>query len=254
MLWNSTGERIRKVLCGAVIIKRMYVLTAAHCVYEITRNGRVGAQYTIKMGTRKPYNSALPSVNRAIEQVYIHPKYNHSTSDYDIALIRLGRPIEFQQGRIEAVTIPRPGTTDMCNELESSAYLTAGWGVRQNENPLAISFNSRVLRGLYMPVVTQDTCKTAYRNLLVSDNMICAGTGAGGSDTCRGDSGGPATAYDAHSGKWLLMGLISWGDAQCAKVGTYTVFTRMSNFHAWVKDTIAQDRVAPTPSCSLGRK
>jgi secreted trypsin-like serine protease len=43
-----------------------------------------------------------------------------------------------------------------------------------------------------VPIVPFDTCKTDYApvsRLTITENQICAGTGA--VDTCAGDSGGP---------------------------------------------------------------
>ncbi|XP_009580901.1 PREDICTED: coagulation factor IX-like, partial [Fulmarus glacialis] len=66
-------------------------------------------------------------------------------------------------------------------------------------------------------------------------NMFCAGFPAGGSDTCGGDSGGPYTTEI--EGTWFLTGITSWGE-ECAKPGKYGIYTRVSKYLKWIKETV----------------
>ncbi|KFW09250.1 Coagulation factor IX, partial [Fulmarus glacialis] len=56
-----------------------------------------------------------------------------------------------------------------------------------------------------------------------------------GSDTCGGDSGGPYTTEI--EGTWFLTGITSWGE-ECAKPGKYGIYTRVSKYLKWIKETV----------------
>ena len=60
---------------------------------------------------------------------------------------------------------------------------TDGWNVAQ----------SALLQAAQVPLISSNVCngEEVYNNALSSDSMICAGYLEGGTDACRGDSGGP---------------------------------------------------------------
>ena len=55
------------------------------------------------------------------------------------------------------------------------------------------SSTSSVLKAAQVPLISSDLCNSeqVYGNTLSSDSMICAGYREGGTDACKGDSGGP---------------------------------------------------------------
>ena len=63
--------------------------------------------------------------------------------------------------------------------------------------------------------------------------MICAGYPQGGTDSCQGDSGGPLSCYDATKSRFVLGGIISFGDG-CAQPEQYGVYTKVKQVVSWV--------------------
>ena len=107
-----------------------------------------------------------------------------------------------------------------------------------------------ILQEAPMPVVSNHECAAKLakapekglrhdnRTWTITDNMICAGDpGKTKSGGCYGDSGGPLACKNA-AGKWLLEGIVSWGDPDCSSANHYTVFTRVTNFQQWIEDKI----------------
>lgn len=50
----------------------------------------------------------VSSVNVSVESITVHPEFNPETDTYDLALIRLSRPIKFEK-RISPICLPNPG-------------------------------------------------------------------------------------------------------------------------------------------------
>ena len=84
---------------------------------------------------------------------------------------------------------------------------------------------------------------------------MCAGSEAGGQDSCEGDSGGPLVVK-GKNGRWSLAGIISWGigcgdrSVVCVIVTILKVtcnnnfrnrpgvYTRISEFRNWIRNVI----------------
>ena len=88
-----------------------------------------------------------------------------------------------------------------------------------------------------VPIISQSTCQKDYPWETIDDTMICAGYPEGGKDTCVGDSGGPMVCEA--DGKYILEGVLSWGDG-CARPGNYgPVYTAVSKYLPWIENIIS---------------
>lgn len=64
----------------------------------------------------------LPYTERAAAKKIVHPKYNFYTYEYDLALVKLEKPLEFA---LHIAPICLPGSDDLL--IGESAIIT-GWG------------------------------------------------------------------------------------------------------------------------------
>lgn len=202
-----------ETFCAGSLISSIYVLTAAHCVDGQTK-------FHIRAGTNSSHSGGeIVGVAQVIH-------YPYRSLIYDIALLRLERPIYGEN--IKPIALPSMGEP----VAENVFVNVAGWG-KMDEIEVIFPEN---LQEVDIPIVNHEECATIYRNMVlrknVTDNMICAGImGQGGKAPCIGDSGGPAV-YNKK-----LIGIVSWG-FKCASGEYPAVFTKVSGFVNWIYKTI----------------
>lgn len=77
----------------------------------------------------------------AIQDLYIHPKWNHHTTDNDLAMIRLDQPATLN-GRVNTICLPEP---EYQFPPELNVQLLAGVLLRKVANPPLFSCRLRCL-------------------------------------------------------------------------------------------------------------
>ncbi|SDQ44858.1 Trypsin [Actinopolyspora saharensis] len=195
--------------CGGTLVAADKVVTAAHCT--MTPGGespRSVRDLSVVLGRKDLRTGAGQSVE--VERVWRHPRYEHFTSGFDVAVLTLSRkvatrPVEMVGAAEE--TPYAPGTT-------GSVY---GWGRTGESEPA-----SPVLRSVRVPVMANSRCARAYESF-DSGGMFCAGYSEGGKDACAGDSGGPFIV------RGRLVGVVSYGNG-CARSGFPGVYTRLARY------------------------
>lgn len=195
--------------CGGAILNANQIITAAHCVTSVTtRFIRAGSTF---------FNTGGQLIQ--VASSVIHPRFNRQNLDFDIAILNLVSPLQFNEncqpikwGRLHSM--PRPG--DMVN--------VTGWGSTREGGPIVTD-----LQLVQVPIVSNEECARAYQSagFPVTDSMLCAGFPEGGRDACQGDSGGPLTYEDG------LFGTVSWG-LGCARPGFYGVYGNVPFMADWI--------------------
>ena len=89
-----------------------------------------------------------------------------------------------------------------------------------------------------VPVVTNQRCATAFRQLaVIGPNQMCAG-GEDRRDSCRGDSGGALMAVNETGPPYRAIGLVSFGMKRCGTKNVPAVYTRVGPYLNWIMDNI----------------
>ncbi|XP_010791324.1 elastase-1-like [Notothenia coriiceps] len=203
--------------CGGTLIKRGWVMTAAHCV-DSSRNWRV------VLGDHNINSHEGSEQYMSVSRVHIHPNWNSNNvaGGWDIALLRLSTEASLNN-KVQLGALPPSGQVLPNN---NRCYIS-GWGRTATGGQL-----SAQLKQAYMPIVDHRTCSGyGWWGSTVKDSMVCAGGGR--ESGCQGDSGGPLNC--SINGNWVVHGVTSFvSSSGCNATKKPTVFTRVSAYIGWM--------------------
>ncbi|XP_078028860.1 enteropeptidase isoform X14 [Epinephelus lanceolatus] len=209
-------------LCGASLIGRDWLLTAAHCVYG--KNIHLQSWSAVLGLHSQSDMSSVDVQTRRVDRIVINREYNSQTKQADIAMMHLQQPISFTQF-VQPLCLPAEGQ----NFTAGTRCLIAGWGRVAEQGSLP-----DVLQEAKVPLVLQEQCGLQLPEYTITSSMLCAGHAEGGVDSCQGDSGGPLVCLD--DGHWTLIGVTSFGYG-CGRPQRPGVYARVSAFTSWIAQT-----------------
>ncbi|XP_076308471.1 complement factor B-like isoform X2 [Tachypleus tridentatus] len=237
-------ENFEKLGCGGSIVNKEWILTAAHCFVLKNDDPKkveylVPANVTVKLGLLNVRNSS-DLKEFEVTDIRLHEKFNYTTYDHDIALLKLGRPITYERF-IRPVCLPPAVIPENSTLYQAgqSAFVT-GWG---HDKRVELGHEG-VLKGIdhlkqiRLPIQNHETCLKSLEKTKkeMTDFMICAGDSEGIVDTCKGDSGGPmaqSLVDDAEMNYWVQVGIVSWGIG-CKLRGHYGFYTHVAKLRPWI--------------------
>lgn len=177
--------------CTAIIISPSRIMSAAHCFDEFVFRARLTAG----------------GESREVVRVVNHPegRFSGNRFEHDIAVAELDSPLSFSVKSVTLAPAPQIGET---------IYIF-GYG--------------RITDSLVTDVKNQELFAGMMTVSEVHELFFDALYDGRSSNTCRGDSGGPAYSFDSSTGKLQLSGLVSSGTIDSCTTGDVSVFTNLAN-------------------------
>jgi len=219
----------RAQFCGGTLASPTLVITAAHCVDNLTARDLVAGSFP----DGDLASEAGTVVN--VSAIKVHPRYRPDTQANDIAVLTLAQPLR-------GVATLTPVTEDEAVTLTAARApaSVAGWGAINQREPWRFTSTYRIGSLVVFPesacgeggsfTIDGVTFRGYGPGALDSRVMLCAEGVRGGSpvDSCVGDSGGPLAAGVGDARR--LIGIVSWGLDECATRLGPGVYTRVSAF------------------------
>lgn len=193
-MYSSTSSEKSTFWCGATLISELVVITAAHCVWNLSHDSislLIGAAEHSQTGR---YHS--------VQSVHMHPLYLDKYGNYgsDIALLQLVTPVELSDD-ILPVCIDWKLADITAHLSHRSIGIVMGMGTSE------LGDGTERLRAASLPVASNAHClahqKPDFRKF-VTFTTFCAGW-ENGTGVCNGDSGGGLVFYSRASDQWFLQ-------------------------------------------------
>lgn len=197
--------------------------------------------------TQRPfcdYGTSLCSayLDFGISNIKVHEKFVkdiHGIIRNDIALIRLGRKIIFNEF-LKPVCLPKI----YMKEPDNSTTLTvSGWGKSFEEN------EELAKRAVDVPLLI-DSKVCEYED----EGIFCAAVLSSNRDevrtTCAGDSGGPLM-QQWQKRRMVIEGIVSYGQSNCYSMFFPTHYTRVRNYLNWIEENVNMDDERSSPTRTL---
>jgi len=257
-----------ETLCGASILNKNFLLTAAHCDPGkyidkfIAATGFLNRSMVFDPKFQKePWHEQYGKLLIPLKKFYSHEDYDDVEIYNDIAVVELQYPIIFPKGDLQSrsyQTLVRPvclpsveyedsvvrdkhdGRTEYFSECVVTGYGDTRdyehvYKKEERNNLRKISKSDKpLLQFIELPLVTDRHCQNYWDDL--RPDQICAYKRGEKFDACQGDSGGPLVC-DSYKGayqQYAQIGVVSFGNG-CGKQWP-GVYSRVSQYLPWIKN------------------
>ena len=240
-------------LCGASLISKRVILTAAHCVDVFG-----ASDLRIKAASPTGEQRRLKNLPR-VKEVIIHPGFDpKNLASDDIALIILRSDVSFNN-YLKPIKVITEQNTDVLLENHfrdlPGIMMSTGWGSR--ETPGRFPVHSNILQEVNVRAVgvtKTDLHDDLFRDMLTADynmnndiidfiqindsNVLLTKGEVAETGNCVGDSGGPLVYYE--EGKEpLLIGITSYAVGGKEVCKGLVGFTNIQGYQGWLSQYLS---------------
>lgn len=203
--------------CGGILIRKDFVLTAAHC-----KNGR--EDMTVVLGAHNISKEENSQQHLRVAAYHPHPNYD-GKQEYDIMLLKLKHNAKLNK-YVKPIGLPKKDGKTPANVN----CVVAGWG-RTGAQETA----SDVLRETTEKVQFSFECKKIWQKHFNTEHMICTKFDRKKGGICQGDSGGPLICNSKPQGITAFT-----CENECNNPKYPHVFTKLHFFLPWIKKILQE--------------
>lgn len=214
--------------CGGVYLGQGVVLTAAHCVYNLSHPIQVGVGHVRDISLP---GSPLSEKLYPVVGVEVHDGFDSQTHQNDIALVFLA-PNELGSLPPDPKSLLLPESLSH-RSVPGKTLTVYGFGAQTSFGNIA----SHELRRVTVSHLNPTGCDL-YEQF--GQGQLCVGVLEGGKDACQGDSGGPLL-LPLGTSKFSLVGLVGYG-TRCAQPRFPSIYTDVSHYLKWIESKIFRYR------------
>jgi secreted trypsin-like serine protease len=215
------------VFCGAVVVNKNWLLTAAYCLDESVRGGISGGDRRNAILVIAGSPNSKTSSAYDVAQIIIHPDWHRGNFANDIALLRISG--EFTKP-ISGLSLDGPPADQQVGAIGQ----VVGWGITNLEVP-----PTQDLQLIPTRVLAKEVCSGVanYATRLVV-GKFCAQSLLANFDACQGFGGAGLILTDPVDHRRYLGGIVSSGDGCPPLSHKPTIYSDTLQQASWIKSII----------------
>jgi hypothetical protein len=239
-----TRGQDEKYVGGCVIVPNSRDNSVAEPTYKIvtaaSKLAKVGKTEQLKVRIRfTDLKKGNFEDDYNVAQFISHPKFDKKRLSDNIAIMFLEKPLDLiREDGINAACLPA------CNNMFDHTFVnntgvrcwSAGFGAKEKggqetfiltKTDIPIFPDRAKCETEITKALREVTKRPRLRPTVLTPGELCAG-GEPGKDTCSGDGGSPLVCQ-AVSGRWHVVGLVSWGIG-CGVAGRPAIYTNVFHY------------------------